>query len=121
MLTIFKSLLKYRSDNVQKTGSLQEALEFVRTQDIHHTFVIGGAKLYAAVLQDNSADHILLTRITSPQFECDTFFPELDLNKWRRNDFKDLLDLTALDASSVEEHNEEKGTQWQYQLWSKVL
>jgi dihydrofolate reductase len=41
--------------------------------------IIGGAQLYQALLSDVSRIHY--TRING-QYDCDTFFPELDVDEW---------------------------------------
>ncbi|PWN29927.1 hypothetical protein BDZ90DRAFT_1057 [Jaminaea rosea] len=73
-------------------ASLQAALEHVQSKDIAdagRVFLIGGAQLYAQAMKElgpssshsSSAtpaklDRLLITRLVSPNFDCDVFLPE---------------------------------------------
>jgi dihydrofolate reductase len=49
-------------------------------QDEQQAFIIGGAELFAQTLA--LADRMIVTEIAA-QFECDTFFPEVDQAHWQ--------------------------------------
>lgn len=68
----------YKQEGAVTVGSTEEALEVIPAG--HEIFFIGGGEIYALAL--NIADKIELTRVHH-EFEADTFFPEIDLNKWR--------------------------------------
>lgn len=58
-----------------KASSLAVALAALSMRkDVGRVFVIGGAEIYKAALEDVHAKRILLTRVLTG-FECDTFFP----------------------------------------------
>ena len=57
--------------------SMSEALEI--TKDDQQPFIIGGGEIYKMGL--DVADKIELTRVYE-NFEADTFFPEIPLEKW---------------------------------------
>ncbi|MEX0997493.1 MAG: dihydrofolate reductase [Flavobacteriaceae bacterium] len=57
--------------------SIEEALELAKQDD--QPFIIGGGEIYKQSLE--YADKIELTRVHS-EFSADTFFPQLDENKW---------------------------------------
>ncbi|HKL35955.1 MAG TPA: dihydrofolate reductase [Salegentibacter sp.] len=71
-----------RKDNYLKkdaiiTSSLEKALEFAKNDE--QPFIIGGGEIYE--LGMDVADKIELTRVHGT-FEADTFFPEIDEDKW---------------------------------------
>ena len=79
-------------------GSLDEAYEVSKHQE--NVFVIGGGEIYKQAI--NTADCIELTRVHT-SIEADTFFPEIDENKWdltfsefHPKDEKHKLDFTFL-------------------------
>jgi dihydrofolate reductase len=72
-----------RQDNLKKEGvrvvnSLDRAIE-ISAED-PQAFVIGGGEIYKMAMK--RADKIELTRVHGT-FEADTFFPEIDENRWK--------------------------------------
>lgn len=59
-------------------SSLEKALEFVKKDE--QSFIIGGGEIYELGLK--VADKIELTRVHGT-FDADTFFPEIDEEKWK--------------------------------------
>lgn len=110
--------------------SLESALSFLSepgnfNSPIHRIFVIGGATLYNETLQlspsaSSFVDRILLTRIQSPTFECDTFMPDFQSVKglestWKQSSSAELREWIGFDvAAGVQE---EKGVQYEFQMW----
>lgn len=91
---------------------------------LHHVFIIGGAQLYNKALQDHPeiATRILLTRITKgdDQWQCDTFFPELEESQWRQcslQEHQDLLQAVDVPGEEVQEGD----VSWKYELWERRL
>lgn len=71
-----------RKENFKKEGivsvhSLERALEFC--QGDPQPFIVGGGEIYKMAI--DVADKIELTRVHGT-FEADTFFPEIDTEKW---------------------------------------
>ncbi|SAM82776.1 related to Dihydrofolate reductase [Ustilago bromivora] len=72
------------SEDVRVFPSVEEALTHLsapgEAQRISRIFVIGGAQLYTDLLNLDSSlatvDKLLVTRILTPRYDCDTFFPE---------------------------------------------
>lgn len=64
-------------DDVIVVKSLEEALDIVPIDK--EAFVVGGGEIYKQTI--NIADKIELTRVHH-DFEADTFFPEIDSDKW---------------------------------------
>lgn len=75
-------------------GDITSALSDVA--DSPEVFVIGGATLYRAMLDD--ADYLYLTLIDKA-FDGDTFFPEIDFSQWREISREEVRDDQAVDYS----------------------
>lgn len=109
-----------------KVNSLEKAVEYVKSAaagQIGRVFVIGGAQIYGAALQLKETKRVLLTRVDT-DFECDTF---LSLNllesqgdsSWVKSS-KEHHDAWA--GETVPEGvQEENGTQYEFQMWEKVV
>lgn len=67
----------FTKEDVFVVESLEEALDMVPIDK--EAFVVGGGEIYRQTI--NIADKIELTRVHH-DFEADTFFPEIDLDKW---------------------------------------
>ena len=68
---------EFQQEGVVIVQSLEQALEVVPSDEV--AFVVGGGEIYAQTI--NIADKIELTRVHY-NVEADTFFPEIDLDKW---------------------------------------
>ncbi len=53
-----------------------------RREKIEHVFVIGGGQIYTEAIKSKLCAAIHLTQIDK-DFECDTFFPEIDRSRFR--------------------------------------
>lgn len=60
--------------------SFQDAIGFATAHNIDELFVCGGGKIYQEVI--NIAKKMYLTVIDN-KYDCDVFFPEFDMGKWR--------------------------------------
>jgi dihydrofolate reductase len=89
---------------VLKTDSLHAALVEAAKTDPAEVFVIGGAQLYEDAIKHPACSKIYLTRIQE-EFDCDTFFPELDPNKFEQTDASEPVHVN--------------GFSYQYQVWEK--
>ncbi|KAJ3558818.1 hypothetical protein NM688_g698 [Phlebia brevispora] len=102
------------------------------TTAIHRAFIIGGASLYRDTLllpptSPAFVDRILLTRILSPAFEeCDVFMPNFRDEKlaeghgpWKRESHDKLKEWVGFDVP--EGIQEEKGVQYEFQMWTRLL
>jgi dihydrofolate reductase len=67
----------YAPQGVQVAHSLEEALALARGGEV---FLAGGAELYRQAM--DRVERLHLTRIHR-DYEGDTFFPEVDLSRWR--------------------------------------
>ncbi|MFM7023243.1 MAG: dihydrofolate reductase [Flavobacteriales bacterium] len=64
------------------TTSILQGIQFARQRGEKELFVIGGGEIYRQCLDQDLVTHIYLTRVNET-FDADTFFPELDMTKWR--------------------------------------
>ena len=117
-------------------SSLEQAINYLRQrqqqesqheQRVGKVFVIGGGQIYGAALElpKDVTKRILLTRVLSPQFECDTVFP-LELTeeetqeggeKWVRKSKKELDEFVGEEvAEGVQVEN---GTEYEFQMWER--
>lgn len=64
-------------ENVQVAHSLEEAVRMVAGSP---AFIIGGAQVFEESM--GMADQLIVTEIART-FECDTFFPPIDPEKWQ--------------------------------------
>ncbi|KAF6766057.1 dihydrofolate reductase [Ephemerocybe angulata] len=99
-------------------------------KSIHRGFIIGGAHLYRETLKlaapsSSSAasqpyvDRVLLTRVISPDFDCDVFMPEISeaSGKWVQASHAELQEWVGVPVA--EGVQEEKGVQYEFQMWTR--
>lgn len=65
----------YKVPGILVRRSLSEAIESA-DEDIETIYIIGGAKVCAAALQEGLVDGLYITHVDK-EFLCDTFFPEI--------------------------------------------
>ena len=81
-------------DEVIVVNNISDAIEISKNDS--NPYIIGGGQIYK--LGINLVDKIELTRVHNT-FEADTFFPELNLNKWR------LVSKTFHDVDQKHDHS----------------
>lgn len=69
---------KLQYENIEIAHSLEEAIELCSNEE--ETFVIGGSEIFKQALP--LANTLYLTDIHH-SFESDTFFPDIDKNRWK--------------------------------------
>ena len=69
---------EFSYDNCIVVDSLQKAITVC--QPAEETFIIGGGEIYSQSIE--IADKLDITKVHH-SFGADTFFPEIDLNKWK--------------------------------------
>jgi dihydrofolate reductase len=78
-----RSIVVTRNPDWQKEGVLTAPTPeqaCVLARDEQEAFIIGGAELFVQTIA--LADRMIVTEIDA-QFECDTFFPEVDRGSWQ--------------------------------------
>ena len=61
-------------------SNLEEALQFGKEKEKKELFIIGGGEIFKDTL--HLANRAYITKIDQ-NFDCDTFYPELDENEWK--------------------------------------
>jgi dihydrofolate reductase len=70
---------EFADEGVLVAHSLEEALAVARTDD--EPFIGGGAEIYRRALEADLVDRLVITRVHA-HVEGDTYFPELDWDRW---------------------------------------
>ncbi len=70
----------WKAEGVIVAADLHDALQKAAETNCNEIFVIGGGEIYKQSLE--IADKIYMTRVHA-SFDADTFFPEIDENKWQ--------------------------------------
>lgn len=79
----------YQAPGAIVVNSLEDAIEKAKESGTEKCFIIGGGQIYKECLEKNLVDEMLITLVeAAPQ--ADTFFPEIDLNKWKKELISDL-------------------------------
>ena len=86
----------WQATDVMVASTPEQALALAH--DETEAFIIGGAELFAQTLQ--LADRMIVTLIDS-QFECDTFFPEIDPGLWAETGREQCLSANGLSFAIV--------------------
>lgn len=90
---------------VLRAASLDQALDSLeKTTDLANVFVIGGAAVYEMAVLHPACTLIYFTQIEA-KFDCDTFFPALDLKVFHK--------------LSVSEIHSENGLNYRYLIYAK--
>lgn len=79
---------------------------------------MGGAQLYNLALTSSPplVDRVLLTRVTSPEFECDTHLhPFTEEDKWEQASHDQLSEYVGFDVPSGIQT--EKDVTYRYEMW----
>ena len=66
---------------VNVVASIPDALALARTEGYFRIYGIGGAGIYREMLP--LADRLLLTEVDTKVEGADTFFPDIDITRWR--------------------------------------
>ncbi len=69
----------YKAEGAKIFHDFNKAIGYVKKKNIEKAFIIGGATIYKLGMQ--IADIFELTRIYH-DYDADTFYPEIDFNKW---------------------------------------
>jgi dihydrofolate reductase len=79
----------WRHEGVETANSPQQACALA--QGAAEAFIIGGAELFIETLP--LADRMVVTEIDG-EFDCDTFFPEIDSDQWKETERQDYHSAT---------------------------
>lgn len=105
-----------------KLSSITSALTSLsHRKDVGKVFVIGGAEIYTAALEEDQTKRILLTRVLN-NFDCDTVFPEAlaedGKGEWKKKT-KQELDQWVGEAvpDGVQDEN---GTKYIFEMYERL-
>ncbi|UKN00543.1 dihydrofolate reductase [Paracrocinitomix mangrovi] len=93
----------FTDEGCEAFTSIEEAIEKYKN-DERDIFIIGGGQIYKYSLDNELAEELLITRIDH-SFEGDTYFPEIDENKWNKS---------LLFEHQIDEKNKYPFTVWKY-------
>lgn len=72
---------KFTAPGIIVVNRLEDASFFAREHDYNELMIIGGGEIYKLAMP--KADRIYLTRVHAVFTDADTFFPEIDEDKWK--------------------------------------
>ena len=98
------------SPDVLVCRSFTEAVKLVDSlsDKLESCWVIGGSSVYEEAMRNVRLEKLYITRILK-DFECDTFLPEINLDKWKITEDKDVST----------ELQEEAGVQFKYEIYQR--
>ena len=82
---------KNKTNNILKSfNNIQNLENFIKNKNYHTIWIIGGEKIYDYFLNNYPSDGILVPQkiyisYINKEFKCDSFFPTLDLLKYKFN------------------------------------
>ncbi|XP_062984698.1 dihydrofolate reductase isoform X2 [Elgaria multicarinata webbii] len=95
--------------------SLDEALDLLESSElaskVDMAWIVGGSSVYKAAMDKPVHHRLFVTRILH-DFESDTFFPEIDFEKYR------LLPIFAGVPADIQEEN---GIQYKFEVYEKRI
>lgn len=92
-------------ENVQVAHDMQQALHLAADTDSLEVFIIGGGELYRQMLP--VAQRLYMTRVHT-QLNGDTFFPEIDPQKWK------------LKSSQTLQADEKHAYDYTFEVWDSI-
>ena len=101
---LFRST-NWSAENVIVVNSVSDAIQKARDLNFKEIFIIGGGEIYKESM--HLANRIYLTKVHT-SIEGDTFFPELETEKWNL--------LSNKDFKSDEKHVFD----YSFQIWERV-
>ncbi|CAG8456253.1 3982_t:CDS:2 [Paraglomus brasilianum] len=91
------SVVSLESPNLSFTSLSESIRHLTSLPDIFRIYIVGGSHIYREAIESPNCTHILLTRVYR-QFECDTFFPEIDENIYEQAEHEDLVRFVGEDV-----------------------
>lgn len=71
----------YKAEGAVVKNSIEEALEFAKSENESEVFIIGGGQIYKEAMENNFIDKMYITHVAN-SYDADTFFPEIELSNW---------------------------------------
>ncbi|CAO1621250.1 unnamed protein product [Sympodiomycopsis kandeliae] len=124
-------------------SSLSSALSLLKetySDTLNRTFLIGGSQLYTQALESDLISDLLITRILSPDFDCDVFLPEyrtesqiqqdqqevkgsnpLQQQRWQKTSYDELAGMLGGQENVQKGVVSEGDVRYEFQLWHRQL
>ena len=106
------SVQQYKNTYVR--NSFDEILEVAKLNEeykISNIFIIGGEMLYRKAFESDLITKVYVTEIYN-KFECDTFFPNIDLNKYKLTYVSKFYEENNINYRYLEYSSEKNITLW---------
>lgn len=71
----------YVADDCNIFHSLEECLNYYKSEEERTIFIIGGGEIYRQALEMNAVDEMYISHVNH-SYGADTFFPDFDLKNW---------------------------------------
>ncbi len=65
------------------SNSIEDAIAYAKSNNETELFIIGGGQIYKEALEKDLIDKMYVTHVNET-FDGDTFFPEIDTEKWQK-------------------------------------
>lgn len=85
--------------------SLEEAIQYCDSKNYEEVFVIGGGMLYKYAIEHDLINTMYITKIYETVEDADTYFPNIDYNKWN--------------LESIENRKTENGIYYSFLIYNK--
>lgn len=76
-----RDTLPLDNENVRMSNNLGYIISQLRGEGLTKVYIIGGASIYKQALEQDLVDEMLITNMVW-EGEADTFFPEIDMDRW---------------------------------------
>ncbi len=73
----------FKEDGCVISHSLEDAIAYAKENNETELFIIGGGQIYKEALEKELIDRMYITHVNQ-QFDGDTFFPEINTEKWNK-------------------------------------
>ena len=71
----------YTADDCNIFHSLEQCLDYYKSEEERTVFIIGGGEIYRQALEMNAVDEMYISHVNH-SYGADTFFPDFDLKNW---------------------------------------
>jgi len=71
----------WKADGVIVLNKMEDAIFFANQNDYNELMIIGGGEIYKLLMPH--ANRIYITRVHATFEKADTFFPKIDIKKWK--------------------------------------
>jgi dihydrofolate reductase len=96
---VLTSQKNFKREGIVTVHTIKDAVFFAKEHDYKELMILGGAKVYAEIIDDTNK--IYITRVHHVFEDADAFFPAIDETKWKLVSSQDFIkdDKHAYDYS----------------------